>query len=532
MFALIAGVITAYVTAWLATPALERAAWRFGLLDRPGAGHHVHKRPVPRLGGVAVFFGFMMGALVAAALSDAAPHAARAFLERDPRSMALVAAGTILFIIGLLDDLKDIAPPVKLAGQAAAAAIVCYFGFRIDALTFPGGATWHLGWLALPVTVVWIVGVSNAINLVDGIDGLAGGVSVIGLVAVAVSSMLLGNPTAHWYALILAAALVAFVRFNYPPASIFLGDSGSLVVGFLLAVLSVKAATRADGVTYPLVPIFALAYPLLDTGFAILRRWLRRVPFSRADDRHIHHQLCALDLSPRRAVGMIFLGSAGVAALGLCTVFAPPGVTVAVALAGAVVLTLVLAILPRVLEYHEFLEVGQTFQSVLRDSRRMIGDAIHARDLTRVIAAARTLDEVSAILSDAAADLHFAHVSLRPAKSAALDEMVRAFASDLWRIEYPIPMPVTEGWHGIAQDTMMLTIWCRTDGTDRPAGAERIARILAPAIGAWLRSVPALSIEAAVELPPRRHIKGIRIPVHSPVVPVAAIRAKREYSIF
>jgi UDP-GlcNAc:undecaprenyl-phosphate GlcNAc-1-phosphate transferase len=137
MIALIAGVITAYVTAWLAVPLLERVAWRFRLLDFPGARRHVHNRPVPRLGGIAVFVGFISGIVIAALVTDKGPTAARTFIDLDPRSVALVAAGTILFFIGLLDDLKDIEPAVKLAGQIVAAAVVCYFGFRIDAVSLP-----------------------------------------------------------------------------------------------------------------------------------------------------------------------------------------------------------------------------------------------------------------------------------------------------------------------------------------------------------------------------------------------------------
>jgi UDP-GlcNAc:undecaprenyl-phosphate GlcNAc-1-phosphate transferase len=516
MLALIAGIVSAYATAWLAVPLLERAAWRFKLLDYPGAGRHVHTRPVPRLGGIAVFVGFISGIIIAALLTDKGPTAARTFIDLDPRSVALVAAGTILFFIGLLDDLKDIEPPVKLAGQIVAAAVVCYFGFRVDAVSLPPGITWHLGWLAIPITVLWIVGVSNAINLIDGIDGLAGAVSVIATLVIAASSILLGNPTAHWYAMILAGAMIAFLRFNFPPARIFLGDSGSLVVGFLLAVLSVKAATNADHITYPIIPIFALAYPLLDTGVAILRRWLRRTPLSRADDRHIHHQLVALGIPCRRAVAIIGSGAMSVALLGVCTVFAPPAASLALALAGALVLIALLALVPRLLQYHEFLEAGATLTSALRDSRRMLGDAIYARDLTHLIAASRTLDEVSALLSDAAADLGFAHISVRLIEPETLQRVDRALAQELWHLDYPIPLPAVVAGRP-SHDPMELTIWCRTDGTDRPAGAERIARILAPAIGAWIVS---LSAE-----PPRR------LPIHTPTLPPSTASTGRRYSM-
>lgn len=151
----------------------------------------------------------------------------------------------------------------------------------------------------------------------------------------------------------------------------------------------------------------------------------------------------------------------------------------------------------------------------------MIGDAIHARDIAHVIGHAHTLDEVSALLSDAALDLGFAHVSIR-AGGDRRDEGVLAAAADLWHIEYPIPMPPGVAYAHVGHEPMMLTIWCRTDGTDRPAGAERIARILAPAIGAWVANMPAIWPEDA-EHP------LVRLPVHSPIVPTAAIRQARRY---
>ena len=175
-----------------------------------------------------------------------------------------------------------------------------------------------------PCHGVGLVGVSNAFNLIDGLDGLAGGVGVIALAAIGAAAAVLGSLRVPLQALALAGALIGFLRYNRPPARIFLGDSGSLVVGFLLAFISVRGSSTKGGVVQGLVPILALSYLLLDTGIAMLRRWLRGAPLSRADDRHIHHQLLAHGLTPRRAVATIYAASAFIALLGLCVTFVPP----------------------------------------------------------------------------------------------------------------------------------------------------------------------------------------------------------------
>ncbi|MDB4875802.1 MAG: UDP-N-acetylmuramyl pentapeptide phosphotransferase/UDP-N-acetylglucosamine-phosphate transferase [Gemmatimonadetes bacterium] len=488
MVAVLVGIVTAYVVAMLVMPLLVRAAWAWGVLDHPGAGHHVHGAPVPRLGGVAVFAGFIAGVVAAAAVSDVAPRAARAVLEFDHRAVALVVAGGILFVIGLFDDLKDIPPAVKLVGQTAAATVVCYYGFRIDVVSLVPGTELHLGWLALPVSILWIVGVSNAFNLIDGLDGLAGGVALIALAATTCSAILLGDSTVPWYALLLAGSLLAFLRFNYPPARIFLGDSGSLVVGFLLAVLTVKGATRPDGSVSALIPLFALSYPLLDTGIAILRRWLRGVPLSRADDRHIHHQLRALGLTPTRAVGLIYLESAGVALFGLCTAFAPPELTVAMTAGCVALFVAILVAIVRWLGYHEFLELSDSIVAMTRDARGVLQRGIAAREVARAIADADTFDEVVAVLERSAPALHCAYVTLGPEELGPARDIELGSERRLWKLDCPIVPSrrdiVANEVPGV--DALLLTLWYRTGEPAAPTGTEHVARILTPALTNWI----------------------------------------------
>src|SRR5579884_3776506 len=203
MLILLSGMAVASVVTALAVPLLIRLAWRWRVLDQPGTGHHAHSRPVPRLGGVAVFLGFAAAMVVVAGSRAGGPREPQALLTFDPRAAAMLGAVFVLFLIGLLDDLKDIPPAAKLVGQTLAALMVCAFGFRIETLVFPTGVLVHLGWLGLPLSVLWIVGVSNAFNLIDGIDGLAGAVAVIALAAVAVSAIFTGNTTTIWYSALL-----------------------------------------------------------------------------------------------------------------------------------------------------------------------------------------------------------------------------------------------------------------------------------------------------------------------------------------
>ncbi len=471
--------LVAYVTSSAAVPPITRLAVTRKLLDFPDGHRHGHARPVPRLGGVAVFAGLVVAVAGAPLVSLILPGSAPTL---TPLAGAFVLASLILFAIGLADDLRGVPPLLKLLGQTAAALVLYHAGFKIDVLGFPPSYEMSLGWLSLPVTVLWLVGVSNAFNLIDGLDGLAGGVAVIALLAITAASVILGNLGVLLYSVALIGALLGFLRYNFPPARIFLGDSGSLVVGFLLAVLSVKGATRHGGSLYALMPIFALSYLLLDTGLAMMRRWLRGDPLSRADGRHIHHQLLNIGLNPRRAALVVYAQAIAAAALGLCATFVPPALLVAVGMVGVVLLMFMMVYGVRRLEYHEFVEAQASVASVVRKARSVIQDKINARDMVKVIRSAATIEEVEAIVEDSAMTFRFAHMQLcHGSAEKRLPEHIvaRLKASSVWQLQYPIAQ------RGFAPDALFLNICCGTDASRRPAGAERVAQILAPAIAAW-----------------------------------------------
>jgi UDP-GlcNAc:undecaprenyl-phosphate GlcNAc-1-phosphate transferase len=473
----------AYLASALTVPAVVRVANTKSLFDFPDRDRHGHRLPVPRLGGVAVFSG-LAAALLVAKLADMVIHQRGA--EITSLTFALAAGSAILFLLGLYDDVRGAPPLAKLTAQTVAALVVVYGGFRIDVIALPPNIEFSLGAWSIPITVLWLVGVTNAVNLVDGIDGLAGGVTIIALCVTTGAAIVLGNGDVTWQTFALIGALLGFLRYNVPPARIFLGDSGSLVVGFLLAALSVKGATRQDGALFALAPIFALSYPLLDTGIAILRRFLRSQPLSRADGRHIHHQLRAVGFGPRRAVIVILLESAAVGLLGLCVTFAPPALTVAVACAGVAILLFVFVYGMRWLQYHEFLEASMSFTSVVKNARVVIRDKIRARDIALLIDQANDFEEVCAILRRSAEVFGFQRIEV--AFDGEPIPSLRTLSTPTqsgWRIEYPIGR-LPDGLTKPVGTLTYLVITSPVLENPRQAGPERVARILAPAVGRWL----------------------------------------------
>lgn len=289
----------ALVCTLLITPLVRRLAIQWGAIDLPG-GRRVNMRPVPRMGGVAIALSFFaaLGTVFFANTS-----VANSFFSGMGPSLGLVLGGGLLCGVGVVDDLRNVRALHKLAAQVAAAGIAYAAGFRIEALSLPYLAHLELGWTAPVVTTLWIVGVVNAINLIDGLDGLAGGVTFFACVSNFVVAANNGDP----YVLLLSAALggavLGFLFFNFNPASIFMGDSGSLFLGYVLATSSiVSSSTKSSTTVAILVPLIALGLPIMDTLLAIVRRVLRRQSIFLADRGHVHHTLLALGLTQRRAV--------------------------------------------------------------------------------------------------------------------------------------------------------------------------------------------------------------------------------------
>ncbi len=325
----IVSLIVAMGVTSMATPWVIRLARRLGAIDLPG-GRKTHVEPMPRIGGVAVFLGFLAGLGTAAFLAG--------FLFDPPQAevswAGLVLAGSVIFLCGLVDDLWDVSFRWKFLVQIACAVYVWHCGFRIDVVTNPlTNQALELGPLSLPLTVLWIVGITNAVNLIDGLDGLAAGIALITTIAVALIAFKMNSLGVTAASVALAGSLIGFLRYNFNPARIFLGDSGSMFLGFVLAVTSVRSSQKLTTALAVFIPLLVLAIPLLDTSMAIARRLYHVTARGRNSDRmlryvvtnldqvfhadrgHLHHRLVDIGMSHRTAVLVLYaiglLGAAG-----------------------------------------------------------------------------------------------------------------------------------------------------------------------------------------------------------------------------
>jgi len=289
-------VVLAFVLTLVVTPFVAGLAFRWGAVDRPDQ-RKVHEKLMPRLGGLAIYAGFAAGVLFAG--------------EITAQVAGLLAGGTLILVLGIIDDTRGISPRVKLAGQVAAACAVVPFGLKVDFLTNPfADGLITLGILSAPVTVLWIVSVTNAMNLIDGLDGLAGGTTCIAALTLAAvvwiktvtDSSSPGQLEAIVLACILAASVIGFLRYNFYPARIFLGDSGSMFLGFSVAVLAVMGLAKSATFISVIIPIVILGMPIIDTVFAIVRRYCGNKSILQPDKEHLHHRLLQMGMSHRQAV--------------------------------------------------------------------------------------------------------------------------------------------------------------------------------------------------------------------------------------
>ena len=301
---------TAVVVALFATPLVSILANKTGALDKPNS-RKVHKVPIPRIGGLAIYIAFMISALASIIFAD---------LSTDTLKIAagLLCCATATAIIGLVDDYRDLPAKVKFAAQIITATVAtAMFDIRIDFLSDPFGDYIYLEHFAVPFTIFWLTGITNTINLIDGLDGLAAGTSAIASLTILLVALQTDNALVAIITASLAGAAIGFLFYNFNPASIFMGDSGALFLGFTLAATSVIGSTKSAATITLLVPILALGIPIFDTAFAIVRRVRGHVPIFKPDKGHLHHRLLALGFTHRQAVLLVYVISA---MLGLCAV--------------------------------------------------------------------------------------------------------------------------------------------------------------------------------------------------------------------
>ncbi len=322
----IAAVICAFLFSYLTTPAVRALAFRIGAVSVPKDNRHIHKEPMPALGGLAVYFSFSLTTLI--------------FCEPRGELYAMWLGGTVLVILGVLDDVFDLGPWIKLLVQVVSAVCAMLAGVLIRG-TFLFSQYVEFGWLSYPLTVLWIVVLVNAFNLIDGLDGLASGICAISCVSLALVALLYGSTGTALFAAVLFGACAGFLPFNFYPAKIFIGNTGAYFLGYILAVISVSGVFKISAVISFLLPVIIFALPLFDTVFAFFRRIAHgQAPFA-ADKKHVHHRLLELGLTQRRAVLAMYAVSG---LFGLIAVLFTDRIIIGERIAKSVVLVLAAAV--------------------------------------------------------------------------------------------------------------------------------------------------------------------------------------------
>lgn len=297
--------ITALALALIFTPAAIRIAPKIGAIDIPKDNRRMHTKAMPRFGGLAIYIGTVGSMLI--------------FLPYSTSLAGVTAGGTLMFIVGIIDDIKGMPAKIKLGFQVICAVILYQFGVGIFFIGNPfGNGYYFLPWfVSLLVTVIWVVGITNTINLIDGLDGLAAGVAFIASLSIAYIAHIDLRIEICMAMLAIAGSALGFLPYNFNPARIFMGDGGSLFLGFMLAGLSVMSPLKGATAVATVVPVLVLGLPIFDTTFAILRRLVNKRPIMEADKGHLHHRIMAAGLGQKRTVLMLYgiSGIMGVAAI-------------------------------------------------------------------------------------------------------------------------------------------------------------------------------------------------------------------------
>ncbi len=335
-----AALAVSFLIALILTPVVRNLAVRMGAVDDPrrrkDAERRMHTRPVPRMGGLAIFMGFLLSTLV--------------FLPMTGQLRRILLGAVVIVVMGIFDDIYDLPAKLKLVVQIIAALIVTVGkdGMVIEALSnpniFSSDPYWVLGWLSYPITVVWVVGMTNAVNLIDGLDGLACGVSSISALTLLVIALLLGEPQVALMVAALAGGCLGFLPYNMNPAKIFMGDTGSTFLGYVLACISIQGLFKMYTLISFVVPFLLFGLPIFDTCFAFIRRIAHGQSPMHADRSHVHHRLIDMGFSQKQAVAVLYVITAilGLSAVVLTTSGATKAMLLLMAfcVAGAVALSI------------------------------------------------------------------------------------------------------------------------------------------------------------------------------------------------
>jgi UDP-GlcNAc:undecaprenyl-phosphate GlcNAc-1-phosphate transferase len=456
------------VMSLLITPAVRKLSFWIGAVDRPDCERKRHLQPTARLGGVAIWISFIAGAAMVVA-------GTRSDWDLTERIAGVVASGSIVFLTGLADDLYDLRPRWKLLAEGAAAFL---FWWMLLHRVHTGPTDAGHWWFA-PLTVLWVVACTNAFNLIDGVDGLAAGLALIGAVAVLIAALLRGDVLLAMIVAPLLGALLGFLVFNFHPASIFLGDSGSLHIGFLLGCCTVLWAQRYHTTLGATGPLVALAIPILDTGLAVLRRFLRSRPIFSADRGHMHHRLLDRGLpAPHVALTLYAGGALACITSILHQQLTPPYNQLVLILFGTGTLA--------ALRFFRFTEIPAMAHFLLKGVLRHVMNAqIELWNFESSLSAATTLEECRAVIREEGRAFGILALNVR-ISGEVWDERLRDSPEEAcWRIHVPLSgSDYMEVIHS-RQNAGLDMIGCFIEVVCRELQARVLTQYAEASIGPW-----------------------------------------------
>jgi UDP-GlcNAc:undecaprenyl-phosphate/decaprenyl-phosphate GlcNAc-1-phosphate transferase len=420
------GIFAASVLAsFVLTRYIRDLATARGWVAGPGLERHLHKRPLPRLGGVAIFLAFLFSIGIAALVGWWSPRLSFGFSSKAV--LTILVPGFLIFLLGLYDDLHPVGPYFKFLVQVLAGGILFAGGLRILDLPvlFSG---YHFAWfVSLPLTILWVLGITNAFNLIDGLDGLAAGSAFFSTLVVFVVALSSHSSFVSVMTLVLAGAVLGFLRYNFNPATIFLGDCGSLFVGFMLSALALQGMQKSPTIVAVAIPVVSFGLPILETALSIVRRLIGGRPVFTGDREHIHHKLLQRGLSQRQVVTVLYAVSAIFAMLSLFLLW-PTGSTLGLVLA---VLGIGIWMGVQHLNYLEFGELRRVAQRAL-EQRLIFVNNLAIRRATEELKVTEDFDQLCRILEAAFSSNDFDALELRllPPPDGLVDSQVLQIGSD------------------------------------------------------------------------------------------------------
>ena len=406
MYVLLLLGVSAFLLCLFLTPICRDLFLRLGLVDLPDSERKFHVRAVPRVGGIPIVLS-CAGAF--ALLYCFFGARGRIYIQHGQILHAVLPASSVIFAVGLVDDIYGLKPWQKLLGQVVAAVLAIYFGVRLSTMHMPPI-------VGMGASLIWLICCTNAVNLIDGMDGLATGVSLLSTLTTLAVALMFGRYGLALATAPLAGALLAFLRYNFSPASVFLGDCGSLTVGFMLGCFGLVWSQHTESLIGLAAPLMALALPLTDVGLAVVRRFLRNVPLFQGDRGHIHHRILALGFSTSRAALILYGACCATATMALV-------VTMDSRRLGwpmVVVFLLFVALGVKQLGYVEFSAAGRLLSRT--SLRRAVQEEIHLEELRTALADAQTIEGCWHVVRVACRELRFASAHLKVAGMSFYEE--------------------------------------------------------------------------------------------------------------